>query len=98
MSAISSMVGVNDKGFRNRVKWAMQKAAIAIMGETAGPRTVYATAVLDGSASIQEMAISVSTDSAVETALDTSPQTPSDIEIDNAITARWDAMSGVTGP
>lgn len=94
MTAINQMELANDTGFQRRVKFFMSKSAVAIMGETAGLRTTYASAVLSGLASIFEMAVSVASDSAVEIA----GNSVADTEIDSAITARWDAMSGVTGP
>ena len=73
------------------------------MGESAGPRTTYASAVLDGSGSIFEMTVSVLTNGAIVTAGDvaTAPYSSglgSETEIENAITGAWDAMGGVTGP
>ena len=105
---IDLMVLAHDKGFQRRVKYAMQKAAVAIMGEAPGLRTEYATKALNGSASVLEMATAVLSDTAVVAAVDAAKTTNPDkavrsrvateIEIDNAVTARWNAMSGVTGP
>lgn len=102
--AITMMELAHDKGFQLRVKFFMNKSAIAIMnGEVTGPRTVYSQAVLgDPSlinpvtgkipASTLEMAIAVASDTAVETA----GQAATDAEIESAITARWNAMAGIT--
>ena len=94
MAAINLMEIANDKGFQRRVKFFMSKSAVAILGEAAGARTTYASAVLDGSASVFEMAVTVTSDTAVEAA----GAGATDTQIENAITGRWNAMSGVTGP
>lgn len=102
MASIDLMELAQDNGFLARVKYFMQKSAVAIMGEAAGLRTAYATAVLGGSASIFEMTVSVLTNTAVVAAGDaaTPPFDASlgtEIEIENAVTGAWNAMSGVTG-
>lgn len=105
---IDLMVLAHDKGFQRRVKYAMQKAAVAIMGEAPGLRTEYATKVLNGSASVLELATAVLSDTAVIAAVDAAKalnpdkavrsRVATEAEIDNAVTARWSAMSGITGP
>ena len=96
MPSIEMMGLAHDSGFQRRVKHFMQKSAIAIMGEVSGPRTDYAKAVLDGSASTLEMAISVVTDAAVAAA-GTDATSATELEVETAVTDSWNAMSGVTG-
>ena len=95
MASIEMMGLARDSGFQRRVKYFMQKSAIAIMGETSGPRTDYAKAVLDGSASTLEMAISVVTDAAV-VAAGAGAKSADEAEVETAVTNSWNAMSGVT--
>ncbi len=94
MTAIDQMELSRDTGFQAKVKYFMSKSAVAIMGDAAGPRTTYASAVLDGSASVFEMSVAVLSDTAVVAA----GVAVTDAEIESAITGRWNAMSGVTGP
>lgn len=75
MSAIQCMSTASDKGFQNRVKYYMQKAASAIIGEVGTTdghteRVAYAQTILNGSASILEMAIAVTTDSTIAAAIE----------------------------
>ncbi len=92
MTAIDQMELAHDEGFKRRVKYFMQKSAVAIMGETSGPRTDYSKLVLDGSASVFEMAVAVLSASNVLTEGDTI----SDTTLETAITGRWNQFSGIT--
>lgn len=60
----------NDE-FKNKVKFEMQIAAIAVMAEAAetashAERVIYAKSILDGSASVKEMAIGVLTNPTIK--------------------------------
>lgn len=73
MSSVTGMALANEQGFQDRVKWFLSKASIAVMAEllnTAGhtERVVYAGEVLDGTASVTEASIAVSTNSTVDAA------------------------------
>lgn len=66
MAVTDYMAMANDKGFQRKIKYYMQKAAIAIIGgdsETAGhvERVEYAKKILSGAASIYEFAVAVVT-------------------------------------
>lgn len=73
MSSITGMALANEQGFQNRVEWFLSKAAIAVMAEllnTAGhaERVIYAGSVLDGTASVLQASIAVSTNATVDAA------------------------------
>lgn len=60
-----------NKEFNDKVKYEMQKAAIAVMAEDAGTanhteRVTYANKILTGEASIKEMCIGVLTNATVK--------------------------------
>lgn len=68
------MNAINDV-FKGRVKFFMQKGAVAILTEaiaTAGhaTRAIYAKKVLDGTASVEEFAIGVAGNSTIAAAMD----------------------------
>ena len=101
MSAIKCMYEANEKGFQNRVKFFMQKAATAILGEdgaTVGhaDRIVYVKTILDGSASIFEMSIAVTTDSTIATAIEAETAF-TDANIETAVNSLINDFAGYDG-
>jgi len=88
--------------FQRRVKFFMHKAATAVIGEVAGatiPRADYATAVLNGSASVDNMSIAVTTNptisAAINMAVDDMGITDSDLEF--TVNSMWDDFSRKDG-
>ncbi len=98
MDALQLMAEANDKGFKRRVKYFMQKAAAAVLAEAGSVsghdlRAAYANKVLVGSASELEMAMTVVTNSTIAAAgAFLSP----DSDIEFAVNSFWDAFAGVT--
>lgn len=89
--------------FLRRVKYAMKKAAIAIMAEAAitpnhTERVAYVKTVLDGTASVSEYAEAVVTDSTL-TAKGSLSDTPTfgilDTDLESSVNSMINAMSGV---
>ena len=89
--------------FLRRVKYAMKKAAVAIMAEDAGTashaeRVVYAKTILDGSASIAEYASAVVTNPTMTTNGDITAGPlfgVSDNDLEFTVNSMFNAMAGV---
>ena len=87
-------------GSQMRVKYFMQKAATNIIGEapaTAGhaERLIYAKKILDGSASILEYAIAVSTNSTVAASIVSNPPDgPIDSELELTVNSMVNDFAG----
>jgi hypothetical protein len=89
--------------FLRRVKYAANKAAIAVMAEDAGTashaeRVVYAKTVLDGTASVQDYANAVVTNSTLTAAGDISSSPLhgiSDNDLEFTVNSMFNAMAGV---
>jgi len=88
----------NDE-FKNKVKYEMQVAAIAIMAEAAdtanhAERVVYAKKILDGSASIEEFAIGVLTNASVKAKVTADQDYTSDLAF--TVSSLFNAFAGVS--
>ena len=102
MAAIDCMAKANDQGFQRRVKYFMQKAAVAIVGESESTdghteRVAYATTILTGSASIFEVAIAVTTNSTIATAIGTNGGDPSDNDLEFTVNSLINDFAGYDG-
>ena len=76
MSILERMFEASEEGFQRKVKYYMQKAAIAVLGElgtTSGhaERVIYANKILDGTASVYEYAVGVTTNATIADKIDT---------------------------
>ena len=103
----NGMLAASHAGFQNRVKYFMQKGAVAVLGEdTTGfvagrhdARKTYADKVLAGEASVFEMAVAVATNSTIvaniTSAGDHSSVTDGDLEF--TVNSMWDDFSGFEG-
>ena len=82
---------------QDRVKYYMQKAAVAIIGEDASTehhadRKTYSDAVLSGAASVYEMAVAVTTNSTV--AAEITAGTVTDSSLEYTVNSLIDDMAG----
>jgi hypothetical protein len=89
----------NNSEFEGKVKHEMQTAAIAVMAEdaqTAGHalRVEYAKSILDGSASVTEMAIGVLTNATVKTHVTNDTDYTSDLAF--VVQSLFNAYAGVS--
>ncbi len=96
--AITLMNDATDTGFKNRVKYFMQKGAAAVLAEAGTVsghdlRAAYANNVLNATASTFEMAVAVVTNATIAAA---GGAASSDSDIEFAVNSFWDAFSGVT--
>jgi len=86
--------------FQDKIKWHMYKAAIAVMAEddaTEGhaARIVYASKILDGSASVKEYALGVITNTTIKTAIDSDPVPDFDDDLEFVVSSLFNAFAGV---
>lgn len=100
MAIINWMHEANEKGFQRKVKYCMQKAAIAILGEdgaTTGhaERIAYAKKILNGEASVYEFAVGVVTNTTVSTKLDAGTDYDSDLEF--VVNSMFNDFAGYDG-
>lgn len=84
--------------FKAKIKYFMQKAAIAIIGEDGGTvghaeRLVYAKLVLAGTASVEEFAIGVATNSTISTAINGGSE-PTDNDIEFTVNSMINDFAG----
>ena len=100
MAALDAMQVADERGFRQRVRFFLKKAAIAVMAEalsTAGhtERVVYAKAVLDGSASVEDASQAIVTNSTIEAA----GLAATDADIEFTVNSMFSAFGGFeSGP
>jgi len=90
----------NEKGFQQKIKYYMQKSAIAILGEestTEGhtERVAYAKQILSGNASIYEYAVGVVTNSTIATKIDNGTDYDSDLEF--VVNSMFNDFAGYDG-
>jgi len=104
MASFDIMEGIaNQTSFLRRVRYAMKKAAVAVMAEVNttpnhAERVVYAITILDGTASVQEYASSVVTNATITAAGDLSAPPlfgAADTDIEFTVNSMFDAMAGV---
>lgn len=89
----------NNKEFYNKIKWEMQKAAIAVMAELAtvdnhALRVTYAKSILDGSASVKEFAIGVLTNATIKTHITDDTDYTADLAF--TVSSMFNAFAGVS--
>lgn len=89
----------NNNEFQDKVKFEMQTAAIAVMAEAAETanhveRVVYAKSILDGSASVQEMAIGVLTNLTIKAQVIADEDYTDNLAY--AVTTMFNAFAGVS--
>jgi hypothetical protein len=91
--------------FQDKVKFFMQKAALAILGEAFGgvdepteaehaARVIYAKTILAGSASVEQFSYAVVTNSTIATSLDAGTL-PSDSDLEFTINSMINDFAGV---
>lgn len=85
--------------FKNKVKWEMQSAAIAVMTEAAetanhAERVTYAKSILDGTASTQEMCIGVLTNVTIKAQVIADEDYTDNLAY--AVTTMFNAFAGVS--
>jgi hypothetical protein len=100
MGLLTRMHEAHEAGFQRKVKYYMQKAALAVLGEestTKGhtERVAYAKKVLDGTASIYEFAVGVTTNSTIAAKLDAKSDYDSDLEF--VINSMFSDFAGYDG-
>ena len=108
MAADSTIINImnrliNDVNTKNRVKYAMQKAAIDVMAEAATTpshtsRVTYAKLILAGTASVYETLVGIITNATIAAAYN--PALEPHFNIDNndiqfVVNATFNAFSGV---
>lgn len=96
--ALSNTDYYKDATFQSKIKYLMQKAAIAVMAEAANTvehtkRVAYASEILDGHASVQEFSLGVTTNSTIKTAIDASADFNNDLEF--VVNSLFNAFAGV---
>jgi len=96
--SVKCMSKASDTGFQRRVKYFMTKAAVAILGEddqTANhaERVVYANKVLDGSASVYEYAVGVTTNGTIATNINGDVD-PTDNDVEFTVNSMIDDYAG----
>ena len=101
MGAILCMETAYDEGFQRQVKYFMQKAAVAAIGEldtTPGhtERVAYANTVLTGEANIREYAIAVVTNATIASTIN-SAGTPSDSDVEFTVNSMYNDFAGYDG-
>lgn len=94
------MFEASGKGFQKKVKYYMQKAAIAVIGEdntTAGhaERLAYAKKVLDGEASVYEFAVGVVTNTTISGKIDSATDYDGDLEF--VVNSMFNDFAGFDG-
>ena len=100
MAVIDWMQVANEKGFQRKVKYYMQKAAVAILGEdaqTAGhaERIVYASKILSGEASVYEFSVGVVTNATIAGEIDA--QTDFDSDLEFVVNSMFNDFAGYDG-
>ena len=100
-----AMVIANNSTWKTRIKYMMQKGAVAVMAEAGSVsghdlRAAYAKTVLSGEASIYQYSVAVVTNSTILTGLNLSTNPDganiSDNDLEFTVNSMWDAFSGVT--
>ena len=104
MASFNEMMKIADTGtFRRRVEYAMKKVAIGVMAEDGATanhaeRVVYASTVLNGTASVAQYANAVVTNATLTTNGNVeNPPTHgiSDVDLEFTVTSMFNAMAGV---
>ena len=93
----------NDQNFQNRVKYYMQKAGIAVMTEANTTpnhteRVTYANKVLDGTASVFEQAVGVTTNATIAAEANAATQPDwgiQDSNIEFQVNAQYNAYASI---
>jgi hypothetical protein len=91
--------------FQNKIKYFMQKAALAVLGESYGDvdepteaehtlRITYAKSILAGTASVEQYSCAVATNSTIATSLD-SGTLPSDNDLEFTVNSMFNDFAGV---
>lgn len=91
--------------FQNKVKFFMQKSALAVLGEAYGgvdepteaehtARATYAKSILAGSASVEQYAYAVATNSTIASSLD-SGTLPSDNDLEFTVNSMFNDFAGI---
>ena len=104
MASDIRMAFANWDFFQDKVKFFMQKAALACLGESVGGdgeptteehtvRVAYAKTVLAGTASVEQYSFAVSTNSTIATSLDAG-SLPSDSDIEFTVNSMFNDMAG----
>ncbi len=88
----------DDQEFSLKVKHEMQAAAIAVMNESEGTvhhveRLIYASKILDGSASLKEFCIGVLTNATIKAHVTADTDYTSDLAF--VVTSNFNAFAGV---
>ena len=100
-----AMVIANNSTWKSRIKFAMQKGAVAVMAEAGtvnghAKRAAYAEVVLSGDASIYEYSVGVVTNATILSSLNISTNPDgsniTDGDVEFTVNSMWDAFSGVT--
>ncbi len=100
MAVLDYMQVANEKGFQRKVKYYMQKAAIAILGEdseTTGhtERVAYASKILSGEASVLEFSVGVVTNTTIAGKIDAGTDYDSDLEF--VVNSMFNDFAGYDG-
>lgn len=103
MAGFSEMASIADSTlFQSRVKYCMNKAAVAVMAEEAATanhseRVVYAKKVLDGTASVSAYATAVVTNATItsEGDSDAADMGVSDGDLEFTVNSMFNAFAGV---
>lgn len=101
MGAIECYQHAQKKDFQHKVKYYMQTAALAIIGEdgeTAGhtERLAYAIDILSGDANIKEFSIGVVTNSTIAATINMGNE-PSDSDIEFTVNSMINDFAGYDG-
>jgi uncharacterized protein with ATP-grasp and redox domains len=98
--SLNCMNRVKDtNGFQKKIKYFMQKAAIAVLGETDPigdehtSRVEFAKKVLDGTASVYEYTVGVVTNSTIASTIDAGNE-PTDADLEFAVNSMFSDFSG----
>ena len=101
MAAIDCYNKALEKDFKRKVKYYLQKAAIAIVGEdsqTAGhaERVIYAGNILSGNVDVYEFALGVATNATIAAAINAEEE-PSDSDIEFTVNSLINDYAGYDG-
>lgn len=108
-NSLNGSIAAKNAVFQDRIKFLMQKSAVSVIGEvgtTPGhtERLAYAKTVLDGTASVFEMAVATTTNATVLAAIGvnpdnaTDPLTVTDSDLEFTVNGLWDDFSGYEAP
>lgn len=100
-SAQTAAILADRTAYKERVKFYMQKAAVAILGEASptANRHDYSVLVLAGQASVQEMATATVTNATVEAAINLTLDDlgVSDALLESTVNSLWDDFGAQQG-